>query len=259
MTTALEGGEWSASRPGRSLPPGWTRYPLYRSLGGPQGRSGQVRKISPPPGFDPRPARIQSLYRLSYPTHHVWSYFAQFFSEWEILRTKAKKIKTRMLCVVTFVFRKLCRSWDNLENIVQPGRPQMTVWFFFFQWTLPVCVTFIICFDISSRTLQGVCCMWLEISIKIMTVWFMRIACWIPEATKTHSEYVILNAFALRKSLHIRAWLLRYTYIAYVVTRLNIMSNFYKHVVWVRFRFPLLLHIHWPLKQQNWAELLGCW
>ena len=29
-------------------------YPLYRRLGGPQGWSGQVRKISPPPGFDPR-------------------------------------------------------------------------------------------------------------------------------------------------------------------------------------------------------------
>jgi hypothetical protein len=54
MTTALEGGEGSAPRPGRSLPPGRTRYPLYRRLGGPQGRSGQVRKISPPPGFDPR-------------------------------------------------------------------------------------------------------------------------------------------------------------------------------------------------------------
>jgi hypothetical protein len=27
---------------------------LYRRLGGPQGRSGQVRKISHPPGFDPR-------------------------------------------------------------------------------------------------------------------------------------------------------------------------------------------------------------
>jgi hypothetical protein len=27
---------------------------LYRRLGGPQGRSGRVRKISPPPGFDPR-------------------------------------------------------------------------------------------------------------------------------------------------------------------------------------------------------------
>ena len=47
-------GEGSASRPGRSLPPDKTRYPSYRGLGGPQGRSGQVRKISPPPGFYPR-------------------------------------------------------------------------------------------------------------------------------------------------------------------------------------------------------------
>ena len=36
------------------LPPGKTRYPLYRSLGGPQGRSGQVRRVSLPSGFDPR-------------------------------------------------------------------------------------------------------------------------------------------------------------------------------------------------------------
>jgi len=35
-----------------ALPPGKTRYALYRRLGGPQGRSGQERKISPPPGFD---------------------------------------------------------------------------------------------------------------------------------------------------------------------------------------------------------------
>jgi len=47
-------GEGSESRPGRSLPPGKTRYPLYGRLGGPQGRSGQVRKISLPLGFDPR-------------------------------------------------------------------------------------------------------------------------------------------------------------------------------------------------------------
>jgi hypothetical protein len=32
-------------------PPGKTRYPLYRRLGAPRGRSGQVRKISPPPGL----------------------------------------------------------------------------------------------------------------------------------------------------------------------------------------------------------------
>jgi hypothetical protein len=50
------------------LPPGKTRYPLYRKLGGHQGRSGRVRKISPPPGFDPRTVQpVESLYRLSYP------------------------------------------------------------------------------------------------------------------------------------------------------------------------------------------------
>jgi len=54
LTSAVEGGEVSALRPGCTLPPGKTRYPLYRRLSGPQGRSWQVRKISPPPGFDPR-------------------------------------------------------------------------------------------------------------------------------------------------------------------------------------------------------------
>ena len=34
-----------------ALPPGKTRYPLYRRLGGPQGRSGRVRKISPHTGI----------------------------------------------------------------------------------------------------------------------------------------------------------------------------------------------------------------
>jgi hypothetical protein len=52
-----------------ALPPGKTRYPLYRRLGGPQTRSGQVWKTSPPAGirFPDRPARSESLYRLSYP------------------------------------------------------------------------------------------------------------------------------------------------------------------------------------------------
>ena len=36
------------------LPPGKTLYPLYSKLGGPQGRSGHMRKISPPPGFEPQ-------------------------------------------------------------------------------------------------------------------------------------------------------------------------------------------------------------
>jgi hypothetical protein len=36
-----------------ALHSGMTRYPLYRRLDGPQGRSGRLWKISPPPGFDP--------------------------------------------------------------------------------------------------------------------------------------------------------------------------------------------------------------
>jgi hypothetical protein len=46
-------GEWSAARPGRSLPPGKNWYPLYRRLGGPQGRFGRTENIAPP-GFDHR-------------------------------------------------------------------------------------------------------------------------------------------------------------------------------------------------------------
>jgi hypothetical protein len=37
-----------------ALIPGMTRYPLYRRLDGPQGLSGWVWRISPPPGFDPQ-------------------------------------------------------------------------------------------------------------------------------------------------------------------------------------------------------------
>jgi len=37
-----------------ALPSRKTRYPLYRRLGGSQSPPGQVRNISPPPGFDPR-------------------------------------------------------------------------------------------------------------------------------------------------------------------------------------------------------------
>jgi len=45
MTAALEGCEWSAARPGHTLPPGKTRYPLYRRLGGPQDQSGRAENL----------------------------------------------------------------------------------------------------------------------------------------------------------------------------------------------------------------------
>jgi len=53
LTLALDGVGGHRHTP-TVLPPAKTRYPLYRRLGGPQRRSGQVRKISPSSGFDPR-------------------------------------------------------------------------------------------------------------------------------------------------------------------------------------------------------------
>ena len=51
-----------------------------------------------------------------------------------------------------------------------------------------------------------------------MTIWRMRIARWIPEATNTHSQYVTLIVFPLQKWLHARTSMLRSTYIASLVT-----------------------------------------
>jgi len=54
------GGKRHASA---ALHPGKTRYLLYRRLGVPQGWSGRMRKISPPPGFDSRTVQpVVSLY-----------------------------------------------------------------------------------------------------------------------------------------------------------------------------------------------------
>jgi len=50
------GGQRHASA---ALHPKKTRYPWIRRLSGPQGRSGRVRKISPPPGLESWP--IQAL------------------------------------------------------------------------------------------------------------------------------------------------------------------------------------------------------
>ena len=50
---------WVVNTTSRELyPPGKTRYLLYRMLGGPQGRSRRVQKISPLPGFDPRTDQV---------------------------------------------------------------------------------------------------------------------------------------------------------------------------------------------------------
>jgi hypothetical protein len=71
MTTALEEGEGSASRPGRSLPRegpgthctvGWIPGPVWTGAE----NLAATGILSPD-----RPARSQSLYRLRYPTHVI--------------------------------------------------------------------------------------------------------------------------------------------------------------------------------------------
>jgi len=50
----------------------------------------------------------------------------------------------------------------------------------------------------------------------------MRISCWIPNATNTHEQYVILIAFSLQQWLHKRILMSRYTYIVC----LSLMTTF---------------------------------
>jgi hypothetical protein len=76
MTSALDGGERSASRPGRAFTPG-ERTPGTHCTGGWVGpRAGldtepREKILLPLPGIEPRssgrPARSQTLYCLSYP------------------------------------------------------------------------------------------------------------------------------------------------------------------------------------------------
>ena len=63
MTAALEVGEWSAARPGHTLPQGKTRFPFYRRLGGPQGRSGRAVNLVPT-GIQPR--TVQPVFSMLY-------------------------------------------------------------------------------------------------------------------------------------------------------------------------------------------------
>jgi hypothetical protein len=72
FTSALDwvGGQHHAPA---ALPPGRTQYPLYRRLGGPQGRSGRAQKISPSPGFDSRtgkPPAVAIATEVSQPPNH---------------------------------------------------------------------------------------------------------------------------------------------------------------------------------------------
>jgi len=101
MTAALER---SAARPGRTLPPGKTRYPFDRTLGGPQGRSGRAKNFVRI-GIRPRTVQsvAQSLYRLSYPAHiYMYMYIYMYIYIYTCM----------CVCVCVSQFKKLRHcSW----------------------------------------------------------------------------------------------------------------------------------------------------
>jgi hypothetical protein len=93
---------WGVSvTPGRSLPPGNTWYPLYRRQGGPQGWSGQVRKISPTPGFNPWTVQPVASCYTDYATRPTESY-DKTISKWN-------KICTPSVTTI-FLFYFKCRQ-----------------------------------------------------------------------------------------------------------------------------------------------------
>ena len=103
-------GWGSASRSGRSLPPGKIRYPLYRRLGGPQGRSGQVWKISPTPGFDPRTVQPVASRYTDYATRPITLPMA-------FTKSYAQKI-AQVLGVHTFITIISANIYDSLPMLL---------------------------------------------------------------------------------------------------------------------------------------------
>jgi len=64
-----------------------------------------------------------------------------------------------------------------------------------------------------------------------MTIFRMRIACWIPKATNAHSKYVVFMTSALRQWLQLRATMLRYTYIACLVLVLVLLDCTFSRLI----------------------------
>jgi hypothetical protein len=57
-----------------------------------------------------------------------WSYLAQLSLELKMFRTDVvEKIKTHILCSITFFFRKSCYLCDNAEKYCKAGKANMAI------------------------------------------------------------------------------------------------------------------------------------
>jgi hypothetical protein len=84
--------------------PLYPRYPLYRRLGGPQGQSGRVWKISPSPEFDSRTVQSVSIRYTDWaiPTHQgspVPLLKFQMAPRLKLLSSGSKKKEPRYVCL----------------------------------------------------------------------------------------------------------------------------------------------------------------
>ena len=158
MTAALEGGEWSAARLGRTLPPGKTRYPFYRRLGGPQGRPVWTGGKFRPHGdsIPDRPARSQPLYRPSYTAHthtHTHTHTHIYIIQTNFMLQRVNKTQQIKLC------ERLNTFWKILVTLVLLRSQQLGNKF---QWSfcVPLGVTFTISTFCPRNVLVCFVCIW---------------------------------------------------------------------------------------------------
>ena len=92
-----------------ALPPGMTWYPLYRRLGRPQGRSERVRKISPPPGFDPRTLQPVARRYTDYAIPaHIYNYIPETNHVFTVAVLWLQFVVHIVFCTVTLVLSEVC-------------------------------------------------------------------------------------------------------------------------------------------------------
>jgi len=134
-----------STRPGRTLPPGKTRYPFYRRLGGPQGRSGRAENLVST-GIRSRTVQPvdQSLYRLSYRAHgsyyitkENWFRIARLyyffvrndFIQWSVvLHTHDTQVIWSLHNVLSYVV-VCCVFFRSMFNLLVSHSPWFHLWF----------------------------------------------------------------------------------------------------------------------------------
>ena len=96
--------------------PGKTRYQFYRRLDGPQGQSGQVRKISPPPGFYPRTVQpvtsCHTDWAIQAHNMEIWNAWNILFAP--VIHRSVIKLRLTQCCILRLSeksARQATRSW----------------------------------------------------------------------------------------------------------------------------------------------------